>query len=289
VAITVFNEGAGLFHAGSGGKGIAPGDVCLTPPPPPGGPVPVPYVNSLSAADLADGSQSVVIDGSPTALEDHSYVSTSTGNEAATQGGSVITHKTKGKGYFTMWSFTLMIEGKGAARHGDPMGQNSASSPPGCVDLKALVSYAVSVSEIKPCTKKYNRKALRLQACKPEQYAAVAGGPCWECARDLPNGDYNSIKMASGKIKAKTIAYTSGRSDSKQFTPDHQPHLNIAWYLGGCHDEKAFKEWANLPSTVRPHCADHSNSQGPTVGKITRGGGVKAFQAIEKLLPPYVP
>lgn len=86
MAITVYNEGAGLFHKGSSGKGIGPGDVCLTPPPPPTGPVPVPYVNMLSASDLADGSTSVEIDGNPTALEDHSYVSTSSGDEAGTQG-----------------------------------------------------------------------------------------------------------------------------------------------------------------------------------------------------------
>ena len=79
MAITVFNEGAGLFHQGSGGSGVAPGG-CLSPPPPPTGPVPVPYVNSLQAGDLASGSQSVVIDGNPTALEDQSYVSTSTGD-----------------------------------------------------------------------------------------------------------------------------------------------------------------------------------------------------------------
>src|SRR5262249_28496181 len=144
MAITVYNEGAGLFHKGSPGKGIAPADVCLTPPPPPAGPVPVPYVNTLIASDLANGSQSVQIDGNPTALEDQSYVSTSAGDEPGTQGGNVITHKTKGKGYFKIWSFTMQIEGKGVCRHGDTMGQNCASSPPGCIDMKALVDFTTT-------------------------------------------------------------------------------------------------------------------------------------------------
>src|SRR5687768_7007249 len=110
MSCTVFANSNGLFHKGSGGKGVAAADVCLSPPPPPAGPVPVPYVNSLSAADLADGSKTVKIQSEPTALEDQSNISTSTGNEAGTQGGSVITHKTKGKGYFTTWSHDVKIE-----------------------------------------------------------------------------------------------------------------------------------------------------------------------------------
>ena len=124
MGLTVFAEKMGLFHKGSGGQAIAPADVCLSPPPPPAGPVPVPYVNSLSAADLAKGSKSVKIDGEPTALEDASEVSTSTGDEGGTQGGNVVTHKTKGKAMFMLWSFTVKVEGKGVCRHGDPMGQN---------------------------------------------------------------------------------------------------------------------------------------------------------------------
>jgi uncharacterized Zn-binding protein involved in type VI secretion len=124
MGLTVFAEKMGFFHKGSGGHGVAPGDVCLSPPPPPAGPAPIPYVNSVSSSDLSDGSQSVKIDGEPTALEDSSTVSTSTGDEAGTQGGNVVTHKTKGKAAFTLWSFTVKVEGKGVGRHGDPMGQN---------------------------------------------------------------------------------------------------------------------------------------------------------------------
>jgi uncharacterized Zn-binding protein involved in type VI secretion len=233
----------------------------------------------LSASDLADGSESVLVDGSPTALEDKSSVSTSNGDQAGTQGGNVVTHKTQGKGYFMMWSFTLVIEGKGAARHGDPMGQNSASSPPGCVDNKALVSYAVSV-DIGECTEKYDREGLELDSVTPEQKEAVRGGPCWECTRDMPAGDWNSVTLANNKVVSKASAYVSGWNDDKHFTPDHQPPLCIAWYLGGCKDPEAFKTWANSVGAVKPHCADHSNSQRNVVGGIVRGGPAKAFAKI---------
>ncbi len=287
MAITVYNEGAGLFHKGSPGKGIAPADVCLTPPPPPAGPLPVPYVNSVSAGDLANGSQSVKVDGSPTALEDHSYVSTSMGDEAGTQGGNVVTHKTKGKAYFKVWSSTLKIEGKGACRHGDTMGQNCASDPPGCIDMKALVAFMLkSDVKIEPCTKPYNRSALGLDKPTAAQYKAVEGGPCWECQRDLPAGDWATVTLSSGKVKAKASAYVSGRASNEQFTPDHQPPLNVAWYAGGCHmKEEDFVKWADDPATVKPHCAIHSNSQGGTVRGVASGGGTQAFNNISNLFP----
>ena len=77
MGLTVYAENMGLFHKGSGGKGVAPADVCLSPPTPPAGPLPVPYVNNLMASDLAGGSSTVKMDGEPTALEDASSVSTS--------------------------------------------------------------------------------------------------------------------------------------------------------------------------------------------------------------------
>src|SRR5579859_4319604 len=110
---TVFANNDGFFSKNSGGSGKAFPDVCLSPPPPPAGPVPIPYPNMLQASDLTQGSTTVKIDGAPTALEDSSFVSTSSGDEAGTQGGNVVTHQTKGKGYFMLWSFDVKVEGKG--------------------------------------------------------------------------------------------------------------------------------------------------------------------------------
>src|SRR5260370_41706280 len=95
---SVYANGMGFFHKNSGGSGKAFPDVCLSPPPPPAGPPPIPYPNSLQAADLTKGSKTVKIQDSETALQDSSYISTSTGDEGGTQGGNVLTHKTKGKG-----------------------------------------------------------------------------------------------------------------------------------------------------------------------------------------------
>jgi len=243
MGVTVFAENMGLFHKGSSGKGIAPGDVCLSPPPPPTGPVPVPYVNSLSAADLADGSKTVKIDGEPTALEDSSNVSTSTGDEGGTQGGNVITHKTKGKGYFKLWSFTVQIEGKGVDRNGDPMAQNCASMPPGAVNTAALTKFQALAKAKGPCKKANPPNG----GTNKKQKKKVKGGPCWQCKR-----------------------VTSGRKNRTKFTPDHQPPQVRAWYMGGCHATKAeWKAWVKDEKSVKPHCKGCSDSQGGKLSNAT--------------------
>jgi len=260
MSCTVFAENMGLFHKGSDGKGIAPGDVCLSPPPPPTGPAPVPYVNSLSASDLAEGSKTVKIQGEPTALEDHSYVSTSTGDEGGTQGGNVVTHKTKGKGYFKLWSFTVQIEGKGVARHGDIMGQNCTSDPPGCVDVEALVEFAQLdwVDSTQPCPDDSYVRPTSPRCPSPAQTNHVNSSPpivCWQCP---------------------TVIQAGGA------TADHQPPMVVAWYMGGCHDPEKFREWAYSNEAVKSHCSVCSNSQGGSMGGLS--GGMNAMQWQQRIL-----
>ncbi|WP_075643804.1 DUF4150 domain-containing protein [Paraburkholderia monticola] len=244
MGLTVYAEGLGFFHKGSGGTGVAPGDTCLSPPPPPTGPAPIPYVNSLSASDLSNGSKTVKIDGEPTALEDSSYISTSTGDEGGTQGGNVVTHKTKGKGYFKSWSETVKVEGKGVCRHSDTMGQNSGSSTVGCVDPSAVtrvLSWLKPENIGKPCPDKPARK---YKPPTEEQYARVRGGPCWSCPN--PSG-------------------VSGRKDPMRYTPDHQPPQGALWDMGGCHQPDDFYDYVTHRDSVLPHCSTCSPHQGGTM------------------------
>jgi hypothetical protein len=246
--LTVFAENMGLFHKGSNGKGIAPADVCLTPPPPPAGPIPVPYVNFASAGDLSKGSVSVKFDGESTALEDQSECSTSTGDEPGTQGGNVITHKTKGKAFFQLWSFTVQVEGKGVCRHGDLMGQNSSSPPAGAVDMAALTSFEVTFPNRAECNSN-NPYVRRNYGPTPSQTASITGQPCW------------------------VVNLTTGLPcNNPGVTADHQPPLVIAWYLGGCHSQSDFKKWARGSGAVKPQCALHSmNNPQKGMSAFTRG------------------
>jgi uncharacterized Zn-binding protein involved in type VI secretion len=245
MSCTVFANMMGLFHQGSQGKGIAFPDVCLSPPPPPAGPVPIPYPNIAMASDLAQGSRTVKIQGNPTALKDSSNVATSSGDEAGTQGGNVITHKTKGKAYFKLWSFDVKIEGKNVDRHGDMMAQNCASAPPGAVNPASIVAMAlVALAEAptagEECPRKY-QKSDRHGAPTKEQRDSVQGKKCWNC----------------GKTSKRMIA-------------DHQPPCLIKYYSGGCHDAAKMKEWATDKKSVVPHCRRCSPKQGGALSGYSR-------------------
>src|SRR6267142_1927326 len=116
--------------AGDGKVIAAAPDVCLSPPSPPAGPVPVPYADTSYSKDMQNGSTTVKIKGKEVMLKDQSFYKTSPlGNEAATRGlgASVVTHVITGKTYFIMWSMDVKIEGQNVDRHDDLTTSNHAS------------------------------------------------------------------------------------------------------------------------------------------------------------------
>ncbi|HYO56798.1 DUF4150 domain-containing protein [Archangium sp.] len=131
----VFANGMEIAHEAGMGKVVAAfPDVCLSPPGPPAGPLPVPYPDTSMAKDLKQGSKSVLIGGKSAALKDQSfYKSSPLGNEAATRsfGASVITHQITGKTYFQAWSMDVKFEGKNVCRHLDLTTSNHANQPGG--------------------------------------------------------------------------------------------------------------------------------------------------------------
>jgi len=127
----VYANGDEIACKAGDGKVIAAfPDVCLTPPPPPAGPIPVPYANTSFSKDMKDGSVTVKIGSKEVMLKDQSYYNTSPlGDEAATkaQGAGVITHVITGKTYFSAWSMDVKFEGKNVDRHTDITTSNHAS------------------------------------------------------------------------------------------------------------------------------------------------------------------
>ena len=83
----VFANNNEISCKGGGNKVIAEfPDVCLSPPSPPAGPIPVPYPNTSFSKDMQDGSKTVMIRGKEVMLKDKSFYKTSPlGNEAATR------------------------------------------------------------------------------------------------------------------------------------------------------------------------------------------------------------
>lgn len=118
---TTFANGRGIVHKGSGGTSIVFPDVCKTPTP--GGPVPIPYPNIGMSSNTTKGPKKVKTDKQMPMTKGAKY-SMTTGDEAGTAGGGVISSKIKGEAEFMLYSFDVKFEGKNVCRLGDPMFQN---------------------------------------------------------------------------------------------------------------------------------------------------------------------
>lgn len=279
MGISVFANSEGFFHKGSGGSGKAFPDVCLSPPPPPAGPVPIPYPNNLTAADLTDGSKTVKIQGEPTALEDASYVTTSTGDEGGTQGGGVVSHKTKGTGYFTFWSLDIKVEGKGVCRHEDPMLQNCGSrTPPNGLTPTARVEAAKAENPTKPCCPgsggkggPYKRSKWISESSTDAQKAKANKGPpgpkCWECGCPGARGWKKKPKKGPPKVPGIMNPNPPKGKKKKNFVADHDPPLIVRHYAGGCWMTAAEKKKdAENVDGIKTHCTKCSSKQGNALG-----------------------
>jgi Domain of unknown function (DUF4150) len=118
---SVFANCRGVVHKQSGGMSTVFPDVCKTPSP--GGPIPIPYPNIGMASNTTGGPTSVKTDGQMPMVKGSTYMMTS-GDEAGTAGGGVVSNTFKGEAEFMMYSFDVKFEGKNACRLGDPMFQN---------------------------------------------------------------------------------------------------------------------------------------------------------------------
>ncbi len=229
-------------------------DVCLSPPPAPTGPVPVPYPNNISAGDLASGSSTVKIQGQATYIKDSSNVSTSTGDEAGNQPGGVVTSKNKGKGYAQMGSFDVKLEGECAVRDGDPFAQNCASTPLNVLAPTASVSKDFKTAEkpTKPCSRKFKKSDRYGTPTAAQQKKAAEIGKCWSCGT------------------------TKKKPPGKPWIFDHQPPLSVYFYSGGCRqdadpDQETFaKDIPSPDSKVFVQCTRCSRKQGGMMSKLNK-------------------
>jgi uncharacterized protein DUF4150 len=111
------------------GKSIAFPDVCLCPPTPPTGPVPVPLPNTVVATDLTAGAITVLIEGNQ-AGHVQSFFMKSTGNEVARPtGGGVMTMAVQGSAHWGSFSMNVFFENQPAVRHMDILTHNHLVQP----------------------------------------------------------------------------------------------------------------------------------------------------------------
>jgi hypothetical protein len=211
-------------------------DVCLSPPSPPAGPIPLPYPNTAFSSDLKEGSVSVLLGGKPAALAQQSYYQPSAlGDEAATKsfGMNIITHQITGKTYFQVWSLDVMIEGKNVCRHLDLTTSNHASQPPGnptpTPGLSKLFTVIPPGQFLKPpgdCTQAQSDSLTAdVDAAKAER--DKAGGKC-------QGGDTPAMAQAKGRAwnklyiaraRRETLCYRGGDMGHQMQMSDCMGHV----------------------------------------------------------------
>ena len=134
-----------VVHKSSNGTTIAFPDVCKTPSP--GGPIPIPYPNIAMSTDTAKGTKKVKMDGNPICTKDSNF-RMSTGDEAGSAGGGVVSNKIKGKAEFVSFSFDVKAEGENVARALDLMLHNDKNTPP----FPVLQPPVIGLAMPPPCT-----------------------------------------------------------------------------------------------------------------------------------------
>jgi hypothetical protein len=185
----VYANGREVSCKAAEGKSIcAFPDVCLSPPSPPAGPIPIPYPNTGLATDTNNGSKTVMISDKEVMLKDSSSFKKSTGDEAATKslGMGVITHQITGTVYFTSWSMDVEIEGENAVRHLDMMTHNGMSSPLNTGPWPYMDMAAMGADH--PCIDDLQKE---YEACKGYQPYGTKN-PCMSVGYDKPSGKMDS-------------------------------------------------------------------------------------------------
>jgi hypothetical protein len=250
MGIAVYANGMSIACKAASGKTIAAmPDVCLSPPTPPAGPIPIPYPNTAMASDTDGGSKTVQIGGQEVMLKDQSTFKKSSGDEAATKslGMGVVTHQIQGKANFVAWSMDVKFEGQNVPRHLDLMGHNEASSPPNTPPWPYLDSMTVSAGVIQlecdpdwdDCQKEQAREKVRRMDQLAKQKNGLRRRSTVGNTRDLGNtwaakfrSDFNRI--AENKPRSKLVFTAPGVSGPTGTSSDFMhPCLSEQWRRSG--------------------------------------------------------
>jgi hypothetical protein len=247
MGINVFANGRGISCKANSNKSIAAmPDVCLSPPSPPAGPVPIPYPNFSQASKTSSGSKKVKIGGKEVGLKNKSDYKKSKGNLAATRnfGMGVVTHKLEGKTKHAAWSFNVKIEKQNVIRHLDMTTHNHGS-------VGNTLSNTVDAESMAKEPEKSDCEELDEKNKEEREFFEEAE---WE-----DNGEIIEITdKQSDKLSGKSTTITHGKfKPSRGYTRCAVAHNNALAnkkdnrYLKGLDKKKRKKGKSNLCEKAR--------------------------------------
>jgi len=205
----VFANGMEVSGKASGNKSIAAmPDVCMSPPSPPVGPIPIPYPNTATASDTTDGSKSVQIDGQEVHLKNKSSYKTSNGNQPATNnfGANILTHKITGAMKFAAWSFNVKVEGQNVVRFMDLTTHNHANPGGGALTSSvAAMNAAQEVTTDEGACERLEEanKETREEKKDPSQDGLTEGDVITHAVFTNPNGVRGVMRSSSRGLLSK--------------------------------------------------------------------------------------
>jgi hypothetical protein len=232
--MTVFANGRSILHQGDGGVQTCPiPDVCKTPSP--AGPVPVPYVNVALDSDLAKGASKVKVCGKMPAIKD-AELSTSSGDEAGSAGGGVVSAKTKGKLIWAACSPDVAFEGKGVIRFLEICLHNGNVVNTGGNAALGSPSVGLTYGEDAPCQVCGKREGHQLPSSSSTESKAATDHANAPKGRKPGNAKRNQGYMlgvleatdSSGQVTTFTAASgkkVPGLSTNPSSSPDTRKHI----------------------------------------------------------------
>ena len=202
-------------------------NVCLSPPSPPAGPIPIPYPVFAMASDTDKGSKKVKIGKKPVILKNKSEFKKSNGDMAATKsfGQGIVTHGLGGPVKHAAWSFNVKFEGKNVCRMGDLVSGNHGSPVQNSLDTGLDVALVfVPLDKPESCEELAIREKEQRENGSPEasQSKTTHATGCYTTPPPSKKS-YQMVACSKDVDFVANPAYSEGvgKSSTKKFTKRH--------------------------------------------------------------------
>ena len=251
-------------------------DVCLSPPSPPAGPIPIPYPNFAQASDTTSGSKKVKAGGKEINLKGKSKYKKSKGDEAATRsfGAGLISHSISGAVKHKAGSFDVKVEGSSVVRNLDLTTGNHSNPGDGCMTVDAAAMVAEGNKD-EACEALGNKNEAKRKEIKQEKESTTvthatytnANGVTGEMAassRILAAKYSNALSTGLGRTPIETKQYKKGKYKGKSYTVMESEKTNV-----NCDKAKA-KNFSYRQRKGRPHT---SHTESRIIETIFAAGG----------------